>query len=53
MVLMTKNIREAIQFEIMGFLMWSIMDDQCNYLTKAEFDSLAKERISALTPRSN
>jgi hypothetical protein len=44
---------DVTDIDIMGFRLWSIMDEQCSYLTREEFDSLATERVSALTPRTN
>jgi len=45
--------KDASPIEIMGFKLWSLMDDQCNYLTRDEFDALVTARATALTPRVN
>ncbi len=44
---------DATEIDIMGFRLWSIQDDQCNFLTRDEFDRLATERAIALTPAVN
>lgn len=44
---------DVTDIDIMGFRLWSIMDEQCNYLTRQEFNSLATVRTEALMPRAN
>jgi len=44
---------DVIEIDIMGFRLWSLGDDHGSYLTGAEFNLLATERVAALTPKVN
>ena len=47
------RVSDALPIEIMGFRLYSIGDEHGRFLTKDEFNRLATERASALTPATH